>query len=259
MDDIVWNIETTNRYKYIDTKSDLYWFVSNFKNKLITQDINEDYLFKFLNQKNNTVYFSGRGSDPILHPKFKKIIEYFKDKKTKIIINTHGVGRNIDWWQNLSPLLDKDDSIVFLLDNKLLKEEIIKKVVSTVLDLSPCKKNLQTYENTQTSAEFKKNFKFDFHRIKENEQIYKKPVCMPQGHPNFKLYIDCFGNFYPCCWIGGYRYQYSSIFNPKFSNFNIKNNSIEDILENKEVKIFFKNIKQKRNVHKCCEIKCSIN
>ena len=85
------------------------------------------------------------------------------------------------------------------------------------------------------------------------------PKCLKDGKPQNSLYIDAEGDFYPCCWMGSHHYRYKSIFSPKKKKiFNIKDNSITDILEWSEVKKFFDSTKQFTSAHECCKIKCGV-
>jgi sulfatase maturation enzyme AslB (radical SAM superfamily) len=84
------------------------------------------------------------------------------------------------------------------------------------------------------------------------------PACLDKDVPKNNLYIDAEGNFYPCCWIGTYRYKFKSIFSPKKLNFNIKNYSVEDIIGNKEVIKFFQSTKNYESAHNCCKLQCGV-
>lgn len=85
------------------------------------------------------------------------------------------------------------------------------------------------------------------------------PRCLKDGKPQDSLYIDAEGDFYPCCWMGTYHYKYKSIFSPKKKKiFNIKDNTITDILEWAEVKEFFDSTKQFTSAHECCKIHCGV-
>jgi len=88
-----------------------------------------------------------------------------------------------------------------------------------------------------------------------------KQKCMStlNGNPDTDLYIDAEGNFYPCCKMGTYAYRYKSIFVPKNKKFNIKDNTIEQILSNKKVKDFFESTKSYETADKCCKIYCGVN
>jgi len=85
------------------------------------------------------------------------------------------------------------------------------------------------------------------------------PNCMINGKPTNELYIDAEGDFYPCCWIGTYRYKYKTIFSPKNKRFNIGNNTLSEILKNQEVINFFNSTKHFDFAHECCKIQCGVN
>ena len=85
-----------------------------------------------------------------------------------------------------------------------------------------------------------------------------KPNCLVNGKPENQLYIDAEGDFYPCCWMGSYRYRYKSIFAPKNKTYNIKDTSLPDILQSNEVKNFFESTKHFTSAHECCKIQCGV-
>ena len=91
-----------------------------------------------------------------------------------------------------------------------------------------------------------------------NFKTTMSPKCLVDGEPQSGLYIDAEGDFYPCCWMGTYHYKYKSVFSPKTKMFNIKDNTITDILEWAEVKEFFDSTKQFTSAHECCKIKCGV-
>jgi MoaA/NifB/PqqE/SkfB family radical SAM enzyme len=88
-----------------------------------------------------------------------------------------------------------------------------------------------------------------------------KQQCMKviNGEPNRGLYIDVEGDFYPCCKTGLYAFRYKTIFSPRTKKYNIKNNTIEQILEDTQVKQFFESTKSYETADKCCKIYCGVN
>jgi len=84
------------------------------------------------------------------------------------------------------------------------------------------------------------------------------PACLKNELPSNELYIDAEGDFYPCCWMGSYRYKYKSVFSPKQKPFNIKDNTLNQILENNSIKDFFASTKQFTSAHECCKIQCGV-
>jgi len=80
-----------------------------------------------------------------------------------------------------------------------------------------------------------------------------KPKCLINNLPSNSLYIDAEGDFYPCCWMGTYKYKLKSIFKSKM---NIATHSLNEILENKKVIDFFNTTKDFKSAHECCKIQC---
>ena len=94
--------------------------------------------------------------------------------------------------------------------------------------------------------------------IDTNYQTTMQPNCLRNKQPENLLYIDSSGDFYPCCWMGTYRYKYKSLFSPKQNQFNITNKNLQDILSNIDVKKFFDSTNQFTSAHDCCKIQCGV-
>jgi MoaA/NifB/PqqE/SkfB family radical SAM enzyme len=88
--------------------------------------------------------------------------------------------------------------------------------------------------------------------------IKQKCFNHTNGKPSRGLYIDAEGDFYPCCNMGVYGFRYKTIFSPKHKKFNIRNNTIEQILGDDEVKRFFESTKSYETADKCCKIYCGV-
>ena len=114
-------------------------------------------------------------------------------------------------------------------------------------ELMPDREYVDSYYEHQQDVLIDKSYKADM-----------KPYCLKNNEPSNELYIDAEGDFYPCCWIGTYRYKYKHVFSPKESNFNIKTNSLQSILENGKVKDFFESTKHFTSAHECCKIQCGV-
>lgn len=82
--------------------------------------------------------------------------------------------------------------------------------------------------------------------------------CMSvlNGEPDTELYIDSDGDFYPCCKTGLYAFRYKNIFSPKDRKFNIRDNTVEQILNHPDVKGFFDSTKSYDTAFSCCKIYC---
>lgn len=93
----------------------------------------------------------------------------------------------------------------------------------------------------------------------EKAIINQQCMSVPNGKPDTELYIDSEGDFYPCCKTGLYAFRYKNIFSPKSKKYNIKDNTIDQILGNKEVEKFFDSTKSYDLADKCCKIYCRVN
>ena len=114
-------------------------------------------------------------------------------------------------------------------------------------ELMPDREFVDSYYEQQQKVLINPNFTTDM-----------EPVCLVNDKPSKSLYIDAEGDFYPCCWIGTYRYKYKSLFSPKQHKFNIAGNTLDGILNQNEVKEFFESTKQFTSAHQCCKIQCGV-
>ena len=112
-------------------------------------------------------------------------------------------------------------------------------------ELMPDREFVDTYYQQQQKVLIDREFKTDM-----------EPMCLVDGLPSKALYIDAEGDFYPCCWMGTYRYKYKSLFSPKKNKFNIAGTTLDGILNKNEIKDFFKSTKQFTSAHDCCKIQC---
>lgn len=114
-------------------------------------------------------------------------------------------------------------------------------------DLMPDREFVDTYYQHQQQV-----------LIDSNYNTKMQPICLVNDEPSNDLYIDAEGDFYPCCWLGTYRYKFKSVFSPKDQKFNIQNNTLDGILGNSAVKEFFNSTKQFTSAHNCCKIQCGV-
>ena len=114
-------------------------------------------------------------------------------------------------------------------------------------DLMPDREYVDNYYKTQQEVLINPEFSLDM-----------QPKCLKNNLPSQSLYVDAEGDFYPCCWIGTHRYKYKSLFSPRQKPFNIKDNTLNQILENKNVKEFFASTNQFTSAHECCKIQCGV-
>ena len=114
-------------------------------------------------------------------------------------------------------------------------------------DLMPDREYVDNYHEHQQAVLIDAEYKSDM-----------APACIKNKLPSDSLYVDAEGDFYPCCWMGTYRYKYKSVFSPKQKQFNIKDNTLDQIMENKSIKEFFASTKQFTSAHECCKIQCGV-
>ena len=115
-------------------------------------------------------------------------------------------------------------------------------------DLMPDKEFVDTYYQQQEKVLIDPSFKTSM-----------EPVCLVDNKPSNALYIDAEGDFYPCCWMGTYRYKYKSLFSPRQNKFNIAKYTLDGILNDTYVKDFFESTKQFTSAHECCKLQCGKN
>ncbi len=101
------------------------------------------------------------------------------------------------------------------------------------------------------------NNKFETQQKVVAEEVVGKmiPGCLLEKD-GIQMYIDSEGDFYPCCWMGSYRYKYKSMFKPNEKKYNITNTNLQKILNDKKVKEFYESTKQFTSAHECCKIHC---
>jgi len=195
--------------------------------------------------ENDHVRFSIDGLEDTNHmyrknAKWKSILEaigVFKERRCKLtwkfIVFKHNQHQIKDA-KDLSVKLVFDHFELFRSDRWLGKKELM-----------PDREFVDTYHEQQRRILIDPDF-----------ETKMEPVCLVDNKPSNELYIDAEGDFYPCCWIGTYRYKYKSLFSPKQNNFNIADNTLDDILNSDHVKDFFESTKQFTSAHNCCKIQC---
>jgi MoaA/NifB/PqqE/SkfB family radical SAM enzyme len=62
------------------------------------------------------VMLSGNYGDPIYHPDFIDLVRELKKRQPQILIVTNGSYKKINWWTELTNLLDANDKVVFSID-----------------------------------------------------------------------------------------------------------------------------------------------
>jgi len=79
-------------------------------------DIDQLLTFLDLDLTNKHITLCGNYGDPIYHPEFIEFVSKLKHTGAHISIITNGSYRKADWWQDLTDVLDKNDTICFSID-----------------------------------------------------------------------------------------------------------------------------------------------
>jgi MoaA/NifB/PqqE/SkfB family radical SAM enzyme len=83
-----------------------------------------------------------------------------------------------------------------------------------------------------------------------------RPQCLK---PNTAMtLIDCHGDIYPCCYLAPYHLSTKTIWNARDGKFNIKDNTIDDIFNNNEVKEFYESTKNLKSANRYCKMFCGV-
>lgn len=93
----------------------------------------------------------------------------------------------------------------------------------------------------------------------KGHKITQRCMTVTNGNLDNGLYIDAEGNFYPCCKLAAYAFRYKTIFSPKLKKYNIKNNTMEQIVNDNEIKKFVDSTKSYETADKCCKIYCGVS
>ena len=290
---VSFHIEPTSKCTLECPLCDRTWFYETFKKRLL-HEVNVDHLVDFVGV-NADITMCGNNGDPIYHSDFLNLCKITiitnGSSKTKQwwkalndlldehdtltfsidgLKDTNHIYRKNAKWESIMNAIDVFSNrkcklvwkfIVFKHNQHQIKEA---KELSTELkfnffklehsdrwlgkkDLMPDREFVDQYYQHQKKV-----------LVDTNYQTSMKPNCLINGKPENQLYIDSEGDFYPCCWIGTYRYKYNSLFSPKQNQFNIKDNNVNDILTNTNVKEFFDSTNQFTSAHDCCKIQCGV-
>ena len=210
------------------------------------------HLCKILS-KTDTITFSIDGladtnSIYRINSKWNTVIDAIK------IVTAHGI--NTEW--KFIPFKHNQHQIESV--KKFSKELGIKRFEIEKSDRWWTKESQQKYmpEEKYVNSSYKQQIAVT---SETDQKTFIKQKCMTvlNGNPDRDLYIDSEGNFYPCCFMGLYAFRYKSIFTPKNNEFNIKDNTMAQIVQNKKVKSFFESTKSYETADKCCKIYCGIN
>ena len=85
-----------------DTKLDLRWI--------------KDKIPNWVYDRLDYIRLCGTYGDPVAHPDLLRIVEFFKERKVPLVINTNGGLKTSRFWTNLAHLLTDEDKVYFGID-----------------------------------------------------------------------------------------------------------------------------------------------
>lgn len=197
-----------------------------------------------------TVTLEMSGGEPLLHPKFNKIIHLLNEKKFKFGIFTNGsISKNIDFkglaqaqWIRISLLTNKNEILKKLAGHehiqkqqffiKNLKEYAAKNITGECVITSTNKDNLPTEEFWQIPILY----------YEEHNDALKTKLPNVVGErgelyiiPNFHALVDPSGEVFPDCisYSDNESYEDGKKMREEFKLGNLNNNSINEIFYSK--------------------------
>ena len=110
------HIEPTTRCTLACPRCERTVLINKFSKKFVQQDINIQDLDKFIDVPVDSIYMCGNLGDPIYHKDFHTLVSTLRHKTKQIRIVTNGSYRKLEWWEQLSELLEPQDEISFSID-----------------------------------------------------------------------------------------------------------------------------------------------
>lgn len=216
----------------------------------------------------NKMYMCGTFGDPAASYDCLKILEYFREVNPSITLgmNTNGSIRNKKFWTSVGKLFNKvEDYVVFSIDgledtNHIYRKntqfsKIIENATSFIEAGGRAHWDMLLFEHNEHQLHdaigLAKDLGFSFFRYKVSRRFNSKPVVWLNPPKEYQhqqilnsniscqavkdesIYLDAFGNLLPCCFIGNNLYTDSdtSMHHYDMGNYNIRNNSVEEILK----------------------------
>lgn len=234
------HLEPTSRCTLACPACPRTWFSDTFKRAFPKQDLDLDYLVRFLDCESghNIDHFmlNGNHGDPIYYPQLFDLIDQFRSSKT-FQISTNGSFQTLDFWEKLRDKLQAQDTVYFSIDglehnNHLYRRNADWNSIIQAIDIMRqgsarlvCKTlvfayNINELDNIKEFA-YSKNMEFvsettsrfgddklkpdeahvDISRLYE----YNQTVTTLNPQCSTQEYISADGYYWPCCWITSYR------------------------------------------------------
>ena len=255
-------------------------------------DIDQTMSFLDLDLTGKKIAFCGDYGDPIYHPNFIEFVRQFKKRGAYIVIDTNGSYKTKSWWEELVSCLDNSDTIQFSIDGlpenftqyrinadwESIKQGIdvvSNSTVRSVWKFIPFLYNQDDIEKAQqlatelniTEFEISLSDRFDdsTEYLKPKEQLLsnrylpqtawktvKENAVNPQCQNGKHHYISAAGYYSPCCFLADHRFYYKTIFGKHKKEYDIRNNSLTEILNKPSVLEFYKTL----DIQPGCQYNC---
>jgi len=224
----------------------------------------------------------GNYGDPIYHPRLHHLIREIKNRGGLISIITNGSHKSVQWWQDVCDLLSKDDEVIFSIDglpgNFIIYREnadwtsiknaigvCTKSKAKTSWKYIPFLYNQQdisaaedlSHELGMDKFEISPSDRFDErtqHLMPDSmylgtrfqsQQEFKQSLAQsvdPKCRGGSQHFITATGHYVPCCFLADHRFYYKNIFGKNLDLFDIRTNTLTQILDQPKVIEFYNNI-----------------
>jgi pyruvate-formate lyase-activating enzyme len=250
-----------------------YDFVENI-------DMDDDLAYKIMRKKFDGIQICGNRGEALLHPSIDKILKIAKENDNRISLVTNASLMRIDWWRNLANVFDDRDCVIFPLDGIGNKSHNKHRQSDFYVVL----RNIETFVNAggqaiwryiifehnedqiETAKGLAKNIGVRFNLM--NSHTYDKELRIPKNKiisnsnsiyfpcDHQEMYINTKGYLFPCCFIANvfsnkplidnhHEKKLLELYDKEMEMTNLKNNSIEYIMNNSE---FFKECMKKYSI-----------
>ena len=196
MDNIVWHIEPTSKCILECPLCDRTKFYETFKKREL-HEININHLLNFINGVPCKILLCGNNGDPIYHSQFHQLCRKLKEIDCELKITTNGSNRNKKWWEELSTILTKKDTVTFSIDglqdtNQIYRINskfssimngfnIIKGSVKTVWKFIVFKHNQHQIEQAKKMS---KELGFDKFQLEKSDRWWDKKLMPDEQYVN---------------------------------------------------------------------------
>jgi MoaA/NifB/PqqE/SkfB family radical SAM enzyme len=287
------HIELTNKCTLKCPRCSRTEFIDRFPKKWKNIDINIEELLRFIDVdlSDTMINLCGNYGDPIYHDGLIDAVKGLKDKGANVNIATNGSYRSPEWWSSLADILGEDDHVTFAIDG--MPDTFTKYRINAdwpsiaqgidIIGKSKTRmrwqyilfsyniKDVPRASKLSNALGFDEFFTMDSGRwdngtewltpeideISKAKQEWKEgnlvdidPKCSDQA----QHYISADGFYIPCCWMGEHRFYYKSNFYKDREMYDIRKNTLGEIIGREHVINFYDNIMDSRL--EVCQFSC---